>query len=616
MMGSLMNFKRFAGRWIVRHTGILLLMVGTALSLVLGYAGFSKLPSVEGGTPTTWDRLYLTFQLFIGESGYVAMPVSWELEVARVLAPLVSAYAAVSALVLVFHERFRLFWARLTYQNHVVICGLGDIGFLLTQRLREAGRRVMVIEPEVKNDHIVAAKEQGAVVILGDPTDSAVLCGARVGRADTVIAVCETDGLNSDIADLVGRLVKRNRIVKCYAHITNRYLCHFLMGQAITAQTNDAYQLEFFNIYDSAARLLLSQNAFGREAPKDGSPHLCLIGLGPLGESLVVRAERIWRSTVQAGKKLRLTLLDAQAADQVKMLKLEYPFLAETCQIDAFDLDTHFPGFLQGWSSFVLSELDEFDKFYICLNDDTSALTAAFMLQQRTRAFRIPIAVAVNHYDGLARSLGWRREKDESSSLPDKTSLRIFSILDQTCRMDMLNEGIYEDLAIAIHQAFCKAEVARGRVAQDPALAPWYPQEGKMGLAENYKEDNRRQARSIGRRLWGQGYGIEPVNCVDNACFAFDEEHVVKLPGIAQAETELETLARLEHQAWMEDRLQQGWQPGVQRDNAHKIHNLLYDWYDPRLKESARQQTRQIIRDWSPLLAQVDLQIYRRRQWE
>ena len=605
---------RNAGRWMTRRFGIVLLVAGAVLSMGLGYVGFSKLPSVEGGTPTAWDLAYLTFQLFIGESGYVAMPVSWELEVARVLAPIVSAYAAVSALVLVFHERFRLFWARLTYRNHVVICGLGGIGTLLVQRLREAGRRVVVIEPDAKNENITAAKEQGAVVIVGDPTNPVVLRGARVGRAETVIAVCETDGLNSDTADQVGRLAKQGRILKCYAHILNRYLCHFLMGQAITTQTNEAFQLEFFNIYDSAARLLLSQNTFGMVSPRGGSPHLVIIGSGSLGESLVVRAERIWRSSTQAGKKLRLTLLGDQAAEWVRRLELEYPFLAETCEITAVNLDVRSPGFLQDWLPFTRSELREFSKFYICLDDDTTALTGAFMLQQRTRPFRIPIVVAVNHYDGLARSLGWQREADEGKSLPEQSTLSIFSFLDQTCRMEMLNEGVYEDLAIAIHQAFCTAEVARGRDAQDAPLAPWYPQASRAGLAENYKEDNRRQARSMGRRLWSQGYGIEPLNCVDNACFAFDEEHAFALPEVERAETELETLARLEHQDWMKDRLQHGWQPGIQRDNAHKIHDLLYDWYDPRLKKSARQQTRQIIRTWTPLLAQVDLQIYRRRE--
>jgi len=600
---------------MIQHFGIVLLVVGSVISLVLGYSGFSQLPSVGGSPTTTWDRIYLTLQLFIVQSGYVAMPMPWQLEVARILAPLVAAYAAVGALMLVFYEHYRTFWARLTYRNHVVVCGLGAIGSLLTQRMQESGKRIIVIEPETKNENIARAKDQGTVVIIGDPTNPVVLRKARIWLAETVIAVCETDGLNSDIAYQVGRLARPGRVLKCYAHILNRYLCQFLMGQAITTQTNEDFQLEFFNIYDSAARLLSSQNTYGRETSAARSPHLVVIGLGPLGESLVVRAERLWRTAAAtSGKKLRLSLLDSQATHQIAKLKLEFPFLAETCEIVAYDLEVRSPGFLQGWAPFVRSELADIGKIHICLEDDATALTAAFMLQQRSRIFGIPIVVALNRYDGLAKSIGWQREVEGRINPPEASNLEVFSLLDQTCRLDLLNEGIYEDLAIAIHLSFCADEIVQGRSPEDANLAPWYPLTDKAGLAENYKEDNRRQARSIGRRLWSQGYGIEPLNCVGNACFSFDDEQVVPHLEIKRTETELETLARLEHEGWMKERIQQGWKPGSQRDRDHKIHELLFDWYDARLPEAAREKTRQMIRNWPHLLAQVDLQIYRRRE--
>jgi hypothetical protein len=604
---------RRVSKWINRRVGLLLLAAGFILSMVLGYLGFSRLPTVEGGTPSAWDRAYLTFQLFIGESGYVAMPVSWELEVARILAPLVSAYAAISALVLVFYERFHLFWARLTYRNHVVICGLGEIGSRLALKMQEAGKRVIVIEPDARHEHITQAKEKGAVVITGNPTDPAVLRSSRVGRAEAVIAACETDGLNSDIAEQVGRLVQPGRTVKCYAHITNRFLCHFLMGQAITTQTNTAYQLEFFSIYDSGSRLLLSQSNIHHSQSPGEAPHLVIIGLGALGESLVVRAERLWRPEAAATeKKLRLSILDSQATRRLATLKLEYPFLAETCEIEAHDLDLSSPEFLQGWEPFARSQFQGISKVFLCLEDDHTALTAAFMLQQRMRSQEIPLVAVLNQYDGLAKSLNWQRERAAGMGPGEGREWVVFSFLDQTCQMGLLNEGIYEDLAMAIHQVFTASEIERGRSASDAALAPWYPQAGKPGLAEHYKEANRRQARSIGARLWSQGYGIEPINRVENARFAFDDQQPLKAPQADRLETELETLARLEHEDWRQERLRQGWRPGTQRDPEHKIHDLLYGWDDPRLKESAREQTRQIVRNWPALLAQVDLQIYRR----
>jgi hypothetical protein len=93
----------------------------------------------------------------------------------------------------------------------------------------------------------------------------------------------------------------------------------------------------------------------------------------------------------------------------------------------------------------------------------------------------------------------------------------------------------------------------------------------------------------------------------------FDDEHPVMRNDIGKAETELETLARLEHADWMSKRIQQGWKPGLKLDRDRKIHNLLFYWYDPQLSEEARQKTRQMIITWPRLLAQADLQIYQRR---
>lgn len=602
-----------AGKWIIRRLGVALLVFGTAASLILGYVGFSQLPMVGGGTPTIWDRIYLTLQLFIAESGYVAMPAPWQLEVARLLAPLVAAYAAVGAIFLVFYERILILWARLTYRNHVVVCGLGDIGTILVHQLIESGKRVIVIEPDGENKNIRQVKDLGAVVISGDPGVPSILKRARVGMAESVIAVCETDGMNTDIAHEVGRLARRGRVLKCYAHVINRYLCHFLMGQAITTQTDDHFQLEFFNIADSGARLLTSQEADRLETQKEKIPHMVIIGTGSLAESLIVGLERIWRRQVeQTQTKLRISLFDQEATMKSTLLALEYPLLTQTCAIAAYDLDVHTPGFLAQWPEFQRSNFIDIDKIFICLENDNTALEIAFLLQQRARRTGAPVVVVLRHYDGLAKAIEWRREGGDKRLESDPLNLSIFRYYDLTCRLGSIREGIYEDLAIAIHRGFCASELARGRSPQDPGLASWYPKMDRPGLSEVYKEDNRRQARAIGRLLWNQGYAIEPLNCVNPTCFEFESVRNTLEEGASREESELEGLARMEHARWMKEKKKQGWKAGPHVDSQQKIHTLLYDWDDPRLDETAREKTRQMIRGWPNLLAQVDLQIVRR----
>jgi hypothetical protein len=75
-------------------------VIGSAivLALVLGLIGFSRFFTALGESRSAWDVFYLTLQLFVLESGSVSGPVTWELQVARFLAPTVAAYTAVAAL--------------------------------------------------------------------------------------------------------------------------------------------------------------------------------------------------------------------------------------------------------------------------------------------------------------------------------------------------------------------------------------------------------------------------------------------------------------------------------------------------------------------------------------
>jgi len=75
-------------------------------TLVLGFIGFSKLSTSLGENRSFLDIFYLTLQLITLESGAVPGPVPWELEMARFFAPLIAAYAALRALMLIFRQQF------------------------------------------------------------------------------------------------------------------------------------------------------------------------------------------------------------------------------------------------------------------------------------------------------------------------------------------------------------------------------------------------------------------------------------------------------------------------------------------------------------------------------
>ena len=65
---------------------------------LLGYTGFALHAAAHGASLSQSDLFYLTIQLFLLQSGTVADPLPWQLEVARFLAPGVAGYTALQAL--------------------------------------------------------------------------------------------------------------------------------------------------------------------------------------------------------------------------------------------------------------------------------------------------------------------------------------------------------------------------------------------------------------------------------------------------------------------------------------------------------------------------------------
>jgi len=131
-------------------------------ALYLGYVGFAKHAAAQGESLSPLDRLYLTLQLIALNSGAVSGSVSWELEVARWLIPVLAAYAVIRGLALLFRERVQL--ARLRFiRDHVVICGLSRKGFLLARDFRKGGKQVVIVEQDEDNDFLeqCRARRQG-----------------------------------------------------------------------------------------------------------------------------------------------------------------------------------------------------------------------------------------------------------------------------------------------------------------------------------------------------------------------------------------------------------------------------------------------------------------------
>jgi voltage-gated potassium channel len=87
-----------------------------------------------------------------------------------------------------------------TMNNHIVLIGLGHLGYRVAQRLHEMGKSVVVVELNLGTHTTVAARDLGIPVIQGDARHPGALESANIKDARTIILASQEDAMNLQIA--------------------------------------------------------------------------------------------------------------------------------------------------------------------------------------------------------------------------------------------------------------------------------------------------------------------------------------------------------------------------------------------------------------------------------
>ena len=87
-----------------------------------------------------------------------------------------------------------------TMNKHIVLVGLGHLGFRVAQKLHEMGESIVVLEINTGTHTTIAARDMGIPVILADARHPGSLEGANVKDARTIILASQNDAMNLQIA--------------------------------------------------------------------------------------------------------------------------------------------------------------------------------------------------------------------------------------------------------------------------------------------------------------------------------------------------------------------------------------------------------------------------------
>ena len=245
-----------------------LVAAGAVAALVLGVVGFGQLDPAASLS----ERIYRSVQLFTIESGAVeGRDAPLALEIARVLAPLVAASAAIRAILILLRTRLAVLRVRLFAHGHVVVAGLGAKGFTLVRKLHAAGERVVAVEQRPDNQFLAGCRERDVPVLVGDAADPAVLAHVRAERAATIYVTTGDDRRNIDVGFALDHLPVRStgRRPTVLVHLDDVALWRRLAARLVGGPRPRPYRVAFFSARETAARLLLQRYppfpAAGRE---------------------------------------------------------------------------------------------------------------------------------------------------------------------------------------------------------------------------------------------------------------------------------------------------------------------------------------------------------------
>lgn len=561
-------------QWIVIYR-LPLAAAMLAVALVLGFIGNISYLAAQGEPASLWDISYYTLRLVNPAAAPVQGPVNIQIQIARLLAAVAGFYIAVEALLSIFRDQVQSLRIR-GMRDHTLICGLGRKGLLLADAYRMKGEQVVVIERDGENPSIGHCIDQGIVVLKGNAVDPQFLRKARVLRARRLVSVCGSDGTNAEVVLQARQIVsgRVGRALACVAHITDRQLWAMLRDIELRMGAPDTFRLTFFNIYESGARAMLYEYPFfDPTAGNAVSTHIFVVGLGRLGTALVVNSARRWKdSDAGDGRRLRVSVVDATAGKKLESLRLGYPRMEDACELRPVDVDVNSPEFEKGEFLFSPDGRCGADAVYICLGDESEALTAALQLNRRLKALKIPVIVRMQTAGGLSMLL-----RDNPDGEAGNGNLHAFPLLEMTCTPESIWGGsANEMLARAIHEEYIRNAIRRGETPQtNQSMVPWNK------LPASLQESSRNQAEYITAKLRQFNYDFDMTNDWEITPLQFTSQ-------------EVEGMARLEHTRFVEERLREGWKLGPVKDAGSKISPTLIPWED--LSEMEKDKDRELVR--------------------
>jgi Trk K+ transport system NAD-binding subunit len=166
------------------------------------------------------EAVYAVFSMIFFDPS-IPLPHQWYLQTFFFIMPLIGlgliTQGVVRFGVMLFNKRARKEQWQVaiasTYKDHVIVAGLGRLGFRIVQQLLNYGEGVVGIEIDPKTEFVARVLDLQVPVVSGDATRPNILEQAGIKRACSIITCTENDLTNLEIALVARELQPDIRVV-------------------------------------------------------------------------------------------------------------------------------------------------------------------------------------------------------------------------------------------------------------------------------------------------------------------------------------------------------------------------------------------------------------------
>jgi voltage-gated potassium channel len=203
-------------RAAVRHFRVTFLLIG---GLLLGGGVLFRL--LEPEKCHSFPRaVYYTWVLVFGQPPE-EFPVSGTLQAMFFIVPLLGLLVILEglvefALILRDRRRYERSWCKVmaaSLSNHIILVGLGKLGYRTYRLLRQLGEEVVVIEHNAQNQFLEDIRRDGSPLFVGDARREAFLDDANAAKARSIILATNHDMVNLEVALDARRINPQIRVV-------------------------------------------------------------------------------------------------------------------------------------------------------------------------------------------------------------------------------------------------------------------------------------------------------------------------------------------------------------------------------------------------------------------